>query len=538
MRCRLCYTACTAEDRFCPHCGSPLNLPGAVIDDPPPFPKALPAPKKRPNFRRIFAVCAAVCLVLTLVGALSYVLTRPPRFGTETYACVLSESGLYGLDKDGGPLILSDEGISSVRYTPSGTSAAWMTESGTVGLSCEGNITIAGNAASYTLSFNGSAAAYVTTGGDLYWVDAATGKEVLVARDLPQLHYVVLSPDGDDLAYNDAEDMVWLSHRGGTPEPLVQGMVPILLSQNSEIFYLMDADGVCLYSLRDGVLTFLLNLYNSGQSLYTNRTGTELFYGSEDGLFLSQDGGPFRQLSDGFYHYVTPLLPDGCGAFAYYVITYDVSTLVGLPVSCLTLESNGLYDIQGYTTAFVRLEEDGAVPLAQCSGNAFCHLSADGNTFFYSDGPTLYTCAMTGESAPAEVLTVPQLEDHQILYAFFDDQDTPRFLWNGQTIYFSGAEGLTEASQTDQAPILDPTGQGVYVLQPGAGEGYTLTRWDWSGNAVDCCPDTAVSLPVSLLGDGVFFTDTEGKDWYLDPKGALTDLSRASHLNADQEEGM
>ena len=34
MRCRLCYTTCTPEDRFCPHCGSPVNLPGALIEDP------------------------------------------------------------------------------------------------------------------------------------------------------------------------------------------------------------------------------------------------------------------------------------------------------------------------------------------------------------------------------------------------------------------------------------------------------------------------------------------------------------------------
>lgn len=538
MRCRFCHTPCTPEDRFCPHCGSPVNLPGALIDDPPPPPKALPAPKKRPRFRRLFAVCAAVCLALALIGTLSYALTRPPRFGTEERACVLTGGGLYRLDRDQQPFLLSDEIISFARYTPNGKGVAWLTASGTAGLSYEETTTISDNAASYTLSFDGSAGAYVTAGGDLYWVDGPAGKEVLVAQDLPQLHYVVLSPDGDELAYTDGEDRVWLSHRGGTPQLLYEGMLPMFISQNGEICYLMDADGRCLYSLRDGVLTFLLDLYNSVQNLYTNRTGTELFYGCEEGLFFSRDGGPFRLLSDGSYDYVTPILPDGCGAFAYYVTTYDVSTLMGLPVSCITYEGDGLYDWQGLTTTLVRLEEDGAVPLAQCSGNAFCHLSADGETFFYTDGPTLYSCTMTGEATPVEVLSVPDMEAGQTLYALFDDRDTPRFLWTGGVLSFCDGDSITPLTETSQTPSLDPAGRGVYALRGGEGEGYTLTRYDWSGNAVDCCPEVEATIPVYVLGDGLLFSDTDGRGWYLDETDTLTDLSRLSAWDGSEQEGM
>lgn len=538
MRCRLCHTPCTPEEVFCPHCGSPVNLPGALIEDPPPPLKALPAPKKRPHFRRIFAVCAAVCLALALIGTLSYALTRPPRFGETRCTFAYADGRLYSLSQDGQAVRLTDSRPSVVRYSPNGTGLLWQTESNGMGLCYEGNsISVTNSVDQSLLSFDGTAAAYVTTAAALYWVDMTTGEERLVAEDLAQPSYLALSPDGDFLVYNDREDQVWLSCRGGTPELLEKGMLPVFVSQNGETVYLMDHSDTSLYSLRDGVLTFLTDSF---RNFYTNRTGTELFYGSEEGLFFSRDGGPFRMLSPEPCDSATPILPTGCGAAANYFSVYDVSTLVGLPVSCLTLEGDGLYDIQGYTTAFVRLEEDGAVPLAQCSGNAFCRLSADGETFFYTDGPTLYSCAMTGKAAPVEVLSVPEMEAGQRLYVFFDDRDTPRFLWTGGVLSLYDGDSITPLADTEtsQGPFQDPAGRGMYALRSGEGEGYTLTRYDWSGNAVDCCPEVAVTYPVSVLGDGLFFTDENGKDWYLDETDTLTDLSRLSAWDGSEQEGL
>lgn len=145
---------------------------------------------------------------------------------------------------------------------------------------------------------------------------------------------------------------------------------------------------------------------------------------------------------------------------------------------------------------------------------------------------------MEGEAAPAEVLSVPELGDGQSLYALFDGRDTPRFLWNGGQLYFSHGDSVTALTETDQMPFLDPAGRGVYALRSGQGEGYTLTRYDWSGNAVDCCPEVAVTFPVSVLGEGLFFTDTSGRDWYLEPDDTLNDLSRASHFDGEEKEGM
>ena len=538
MRCRLCHTPCTPEEVFCPHCGSPVNLPGALIEDPPPPLKALPAPKKRPHFRRIFAVCAAVCLALALIGTLSYALTRPPRFGETRWIFAYVDDRLYSLSQDGQAVRLTDSRPSVVRYSLNGTGLLWQTESNGIGLCYEGktiSVTHSASADQSALSFDGTAAAYVTTAANLYWVDMTTGEERLVAEGLAQTSYLALSPDGDFLVYNDREEQVWLSCRGGTPELLEKGMLPIFVSQNGEICYLMDADGECLYSLRDGVLTFLTDSF---RNFCTNRTGTELFYGSEEGLFFSRNGEPFRMISQEPCDFATPILPTGCSALVNYFYIYDVSTLVGLPVSCLTLKSNGPYDIQGYTTAFVRLEEDGVVPLAQCPGNAFCHLSADGETLFYTDGPTLYSCAMTGEAAPVEVLSVPDMEAGQTLYALFDDRDTPRFLWTGGVLSFCDGDSITPLTETSQTPSLDPAGRGVYALRGGEGEGYTLTRYDWSGNAVDCCPEIEVTIPVYILGDGLLFSDTDGRDWYLDETDTLTDLSRLSAWDGSEQEGM
>ena len=186
----------------------------------------------------------------------------------------------------------------------------------------------------------------------------------------------------------------------------------------------------------------------------------------------------------------------------------------------------------------MRLEEEGVVPLAQCPGNAFCHLSADGETLFYTDGPTLYSCAMTGEAAPVEVLSVPDMEAGQTLYALFDDRDTPRFLWTGGVLSFCDGDSITPLTETSQTPSLDPAGRGVYALRGGEGEGYTLTRYDWSGNAVDCCPEIEVTIPVYILGDGLLFSDTGGRDWYLDETDTLTDLSRLSAWDGSEQEGM
>ena len=55
---------------------------------------------------------------------------------------------------------------------------------------------------------------------------------------------------------------------------------------------------------------------------------------------------------------------------------------------------------------------------------------------------------------------------------------------------------------------------------------------------MDCCPEVAVTFPVSYLGEGLFFTDTSGRDWYLEPDDMLNDLSRASHFDGEEKEGM
>lgn len=532
MRCRLCYTTCTPEDRFCPHCGSPVNLPGALIEDPS-FPKALPAPKKRPNFRKLFARCGAALLAAALIWAVVFLATRPPRFGEERRTFAYADSRLYSLSQDGQAVLLTDGKPSVIRYTPNGKGLLWQMESNGIGLSYEGKSrSVTDSVDQSVLSFDGTAAAYVTATAALYWVDMTTGESILVAEDLAQPLYMTLSPDGDFLVYNDRDGQVWLSRRGGTPELLSEGMLPVFVSQNGEIVYLLDRYDACLYSLRDGVLTFLTDSF---QNFYTNRTGTELFYGSESGLFFSQNGGPFRMISTETCHSAMPIIPNGCGVVANYFSLYDVSTLVGLPAACYTLEDDAAQD---YNLSFVRLEEDGAVPLAQLSGSSFFHLSADGKTFFYADGATLYTCSMEGDAAPVEVLSVPELGDGQSLYALFDGRDTPSFLWNGGQLYFSHGDSVTALTETDQMPFLDPAGRGVYALRSGQGEGYTLTRYDWSGNAVDCCPEVAVTFPVSVLGEGLFFTDTSGRDWYLEPDDTLNDLSRASHFDGEEKEGM
>ena len=364
-------------------------------------------------------------LAAALIWAVVFLATRPPRFGEERRTFAYADGRLYSLSQDGQAVLLTDGKPSVIRYTPNGKGLLWQMESNGMGLSYEGKSrSVTDSVDQSVLSFDGTAAAYVTAAA-LYWVDMTTGESILVSEDL------ALSPDGDFLVYNDQDGQVWLSRRGGTPELLSEGMLPVFVSQNGEIVYLLDRYDACLYSLRDGVLTFLTDSF---QNFYTNRTGTELFYGSEAGLFFSQNGGPFRMISTETCHSATPIIPNGCGVVANYFSLYDVSTLVGLPAACYTLEDDAAQD---YNLSFVRLEEDGAVPLAQLSGSSFFHLSADGKTFFYADGATLYTCSMEGDAAPAEVLSVPELGDGQSLYALFDGRDTPSFLWNGGQLYFS-----------------------------------------------------------------------------------------------------
>lgn len=313
MRCRLCYTTCTPEDRFCPHCGSPVNLPGALIEDPS-FPKALPAPKKRPNFRKLFARCGAALLAAALIWAVVFLATRSPRFGEERRTFAYADGRLYSLSQDGQAVLLTNGKPSVIRYTPNGKGLLWQMESDGMGLSYEGKSrSVTDSVDQSVLSFDGTAAAYVTTAAALYWVDMTTGESILVSEDLAQPLYLTLSPDGDFLVYNDRDGQVWMSRRGGTPELLVEGMLPMFVSQNGEIVYLLDRYDACLYSLRDGVLTFLTDSF---RNFYTNRTGTELFYGSKEGLFFSRDGGPFRMISTETCHSTTPIIPNGCGVVA------------------------------------------------------------------------------------------------------------------------------------------------------------------------------------------------------------------------------
>ena len=536
MRCRLCYTTCTPEDRFCPHCGSPVNQPGALIEDPPPFPKALPAPKKRPNFRKIFQCCGAALLAVALIWAVVCLATRPPRFGESANTLALSADNIpYMLSEEGQPVPLTDDSILMILRSSNGRGILWLTQDETMGFAYDGQVVGTASAYMGTISFDGSAAVYCTQEGEVHWMDMTSGQDVLVAQDVIQSSFLSISPEGDYIAYQDQEGNAWRSRRGGTPELLAEGMVPVALSRDGEIAYLMDRQNDALYSLKKGMLTFLTDDFIN---ICANRDVTELLFANQSGIFFSQNGEAFRKVATGSYDSATTLLPEQSGFFSMMFLTCDVSTLVGLPLSCRTFEAYGYGGGQAF---YFLLEEEGAVELSEVDYYSMAHLTADGKTLFYTHQNTLYSCDLEGDYTPTAVVSLSEKPEGGLLWAWFDEEETPRFFQYDQELYAIRDGSCEKLAEGVHSILKTPDGQGIYVLQGGDADGYTLMLYDWEGTATQMAAELELSASMSLLEDGLFLTDANGKSWYLDGEGTLIPegtAERTQPLSGGEQEGM
>lgn len=529
-RCRICNTPVTGEEPYCLHCGSPLQVPGALLEDHPNAPDAAPVRKKRLPLLAAVSVLAAAVIAASVL----FLVSSAPSNYLDTQRHFNLWNGVLYLD--GQPLAAPDRvadaqdpesAYTSTVYTLSRDGRTLLfhaMESGTWTVYTAGGDVIPLPEAFFlpVLSTDGSAVSSVAEDG-LHHYDLSTGTDTLVepAYDLEAVKrgYTMtpcFSPDGSALAYAMEDDALFLWKDGASPRQVGTG-TPVALSSGGELLYFCDAGG--RFYVTDGGAPVLLASSVDGTYLF-NADGTECLFCSDDNLLLTQNGGgavllPLEDPVDEFQLVSPAGREDGSNDIGN-ALGFDFSfhenlrTFVGEPL-CVTTRYN--------TMALIRLDGLGAVTVLDERLSAVPVRSADGSTLLWSTGDGLFSQRLEDMSQPEEL---PDSDAWKDSYFFLSP--------DGRTCFFYSLRGgdwyLVEAPSGREIAslkggshcLMSPDRSACWSLSQ-ANDRVTVEHLAWDGTRTPVLDVPGGDfLAMVYFRDGVLVA-VDDTGYYLSPDG-------------------
>lgn len=531
-RCRICNTPVTGDEPYCLHCGSPLQVPGALLEDAPrergpavPAAGPTPFPVLGVSLAMLIVAIAAVVLLVqsqvsgnwqdrqrhfNLWNGTPYLDGQPlaaldgvsPAQDPETaYA-----STVYALSQDGRTLLLYEMG-----------SGVWTV------YTADGDV-MALPEAFYlpVLSPDGSAVSSVAEDG-LHHYDLSTGTDTLVepAYDLDAVKkgYTMIpcfSPDGSALAYAVEDDALFLWKDGASPQQVGTG-TPLALSSGGELLYFRDGKGQ--FYVTDGGAPVLLAASLDGTYLF-NADGTECLFCSDDKLFLTQNGGgavllPLEDPADEFQ-----LIPPAGQEGDVNTISSAIDMAPFFYQTLRTFVEEPLYVTTRYNTmTLIRLDGLGEVTVLDERLSAVPARSADGSTLLWSTGDSLFFQRLAGISQPEEV---PDGSSWTDSYFSLSPDGRACFLYSlrgGDWRLVEIASGREIASlKSGSHCLLSPDRSAFWSLGQ-SNDRITVEHLAWDGTRTPVLDvPSGASLTMIYFLDGVLVA-VDDTGYYLSPDG-------------------
>lgn len=530
LRCRVCNTPVKGEECYCFHCGSPLRLPGGLVDDALQAPAALPEKKRR-------LPLLPVLLALLVLAAAVFLLLRPgrPNFSARERRFTLWDHTLY-LDQQPlaaltsmGNLQDAESAYSSVAYTLSQDGRTLllyeMEPSTWTVYTADGDVIPLPDEFPFPfLSPDGSAVAAVAEDG-LHHYDLSAGTDTLVepGYDLEALKkgYTMnpcFAPDGSALAYAMEEDALFLWKIGESPRQVGTG-TPVALSEGGDLLYFCDARG--RFYVTDGTAPVLL-ASSADETYVFNADGTECLFCSDDRLYLSQNGGgaallPLEDPADKFQL----VLPAGGGdednaignALPVDLSFYEnLRTFVG-ELLCVTTVYNSM--------SLVRLDSAGQVTILDERLSAPPARSADGSTLMWSTDDGLYCRRLDSHTQTEEVLSGDRWDESSY---YLSPDGSACLLLN---LYIDRVRLLDLASGAERAALyidktahclLSPDHSAIWIAnQNEDGVIVEYLAWDGTLSSILDLPGEEL-IYADSFGDGGLVT-ADDLSYYLPPDG-------------------
>lgn len=532
-RCRICNTPVTGDEPYCLHCGSPLQVPGALSEDAP-GERAPAVPAAGPNAFPVLWVSLAMLIVAIAAVALLVQSQAPGNWQARQRHFNLWNGALY---LDGQPLAALD-GVSPAQDPEAAyTSTVYaLSQDGRTLLlyemgsgvwtvyTADGDV-ISLPEAFYlpVLSPDGSAVSSVAEDG-LHYYDLSTGTDTLVEPaynlDAVKKGYTMtpcFSPDGSALAYAMEDGALFLWKDGASPQQVGTGM-PVALSSGGELVYFRDGNGQ--FYVTDGGAPVLLAA-SLGKSYLFNADGTECLFCSDDKLFLTQNGGgavllPLEDPVDGL-QLVPPAGQEedvstiGSAMDMNLFFYENLRTFVGEPL-CVTTRYN--------TTTLLRLDGLGAVTVLDERLSDAPVRSADGSTLLWRTDDGLLFQPLEGTSQPEEV---PGSDAWKDSYFFLSSDGRTCFLYSlrGGDWYLVEVPSGREITslQAGSYCLLSPDRSAFWRLSQGNGR-ITVEHLAWDGTRTPVLdvPDGDDFMAMTYFRDGVLVA-VDDTGYYLSPDG-------------------
>lgn len=465
MFCEKCGGRCEADERFCAHCGAPLEA-GTPRLDTSVFgasPAAVPAaPKRAVRVRAawligvgavVLAVAAALVLALGGRGAPDYV-----TLGDGVLLPVQSQSeGMYRYIADGEMIPGGVESVNALSYSlDRSVYAVTDMDEDLYVITAQGAEKVAEEVTAFSLSAMGTGLAYTDREGGiyLYHIPKGAGEQIDGGVNLhtDAITPIAVSPDGRSVAYivdDGGDNTLRLVSGGRAPVDIRKYATPLGLSDGGGLYFEYK-DGLYYYNGRedsklDADTGFVL--FNADQ--------TEAAYpGKDEQLHISVHGG--TPIPTGIYGVRAVPMPTGGLAISGTAI--GVRTFKGFSF----LTEKGAYRI---TDSF------GSVKFAG-PGDQYI-LSSDGKKCIYLRNGDLYLVEDTRR----------------------DDQ--PRQITSGAKVTFFETDG-------DCASVQYQDGSGAFSYQKMGEDAVWITSDTRSATMVQ---DGAI---IYFTGDGVLYRSVKG----------------------------
>ena len=495
LRCRVCHTPVTGEETYCLHCGSPLNIPGGVIEDVNIENNSLPRKKKR----WLLLAGLAALLAVTLGTLALFQPWKPSNYLCMEYHFDTLGTTLY---LDGEPLERFDAELDVYSTEARGrmflnynNRTAYMADGQSVAIPEEWTMPV--------LSADGSALAAVAEDG-LHHYDLTTGTDTLVdpsyteERIMTSYVFPCLSPDGSALTYVGEDDALYLWQEGKETRQVAVGD-PVALSDGGELLYYADENG--RFYVTDGGCGVMLAGKDLG-SITFNADNTQVLFCSGDRLFLSRNGGGATAVPVGEpVEQIYPIYPAGTG--------YGVRSFLGETILLQTIYNNFLVG---------EIDEHGNFDLLAEDLTGMPQRSSDGSTLVWTTEEGLYCWRQGIFSRPKMVLSGDSLEG---MADFFLSADGKHCFFYGQRerrLLDLASGEVTELEASTDGWICSQDYSAVWLVDSG-GERVVIEHLAWDGTRTEVLnvpAGNSLQIEFFLDGSAVLVDDTA---YYLSPDG-------------------
>lgn len=494
LRCRVCHTSVIGEETYCPHCGSPLQIPGGIIENAPTAVHSLPKKQKK------WPLLAAAAAVIGAAG-IALALFRP--WTPSNYLCMESHFDTLGttLYLDGEPLERFDTEV-GMYFTSTLGQVFFSYENETIYMEDGQRYALPEGWTTPVFSSSGFGMAAVAEDG-LHHYDLVTGTDTLVDSDYTiawiQMTDTIpcISPDGSALSYVGEDDALYLWRAGEETRQVARGS-PAALSDGGELLYYYDEIG--RFYVTDGSSGVLLAGKGLGSTTF-NADKTQVLFCSGDKLFLSRNGGgaaavPVGEPVEQSY----PIYPAGTG--------YGVRSFLGETVLLQTKYNDLLLGRVDGPGKFTLLAED-VVGRPQ--------RSSDGSTLVWIAEAGLYRLIQGPFARPELVLSREDFTEMDFVLS--SDGKHCFFYGQGERMLLDLSSGVvTPVAEDGNGWIINRDSSALWLVNS-SGERMIVEHlaWDGAQTAVLDIPYEG-SVAINHFRDGVVVTihDTA---YYLPPDG-------------------